>query len=253
MLDGHEFDLAALARRFPTGDPRVVTTDEGTFIEAADLDAVDFTDAARLVEVAAGILARLNGWAMLDDAGYRPVKLRNRFHRDREATDTHIVLGDEARTRDEASVVVVGTAEARLGGLNATITITATASNGGVPGIPPQPEGPRQLARAAAHSDADDLLVLIGTAGALGWDPLWKALEIIKVAVGGKAALLATGWITADDHEVFGYSANHPDASGTDARHARRPPTTLPSRVMSIEEGQQFIRDLAHRWLDSLP
>jgi len=190
---------------------------------------------------------------MLDDAGYRPVKLRNRFHRDREATDTHIVLGDEARTRDEASVVVVGTAEARLGGLNATITITATASNGGVPGIPPQPEGPRQLARAAAHSDADDLLVLIGTAGALGWDPLWKALEIITVAVGGKAALLATGWITADDHEVFGYSANHPDASGTDARHARRPPTTLPSRVMSIEEGQQFIRDLAHRWLDSLP
>jgi hypothetical protein len=101
MLDGHEFDLAALARRFPTGDPRVVTTDEGTFIEAADLDAVDFTDAARLVEVAASILARLNGWAMLDDAGYRPVKLRKRFHRDREAIDTHIVLCDEARTHDE--------------------------------------------------------------------------------------------------------------------------------------------------------
>ena len=250
MLDGHEFDLNALARLFPAGDPQVVTTDEGTFIEAAALDAVDFTDAARLVEVAAGILARLNGWAMLDDPGYRPVKLRNRFHRHRQATDTHIVLGDEARVRDEATVLVAGSAEARLGGLTATVR---TASSGGVSETPPQPEGPRQLARAATHPDADDLLALIGTAGALGWDPLWKALEIIKVALGGKAALLATGWITADDHDVFGYSANHPDASGTDARHARRPSTTSPSRVMSIEEGQQFIRDLARRWLDSLP
>lgn len=249
MLDGHEFDLGALARLFPAGDPRVVATDEGTFIEASALDAVDFTDATRLVEVAAGILARLNGWATLDDAGYRPVKLRNRFHRSREATDTHIVLADEVRRRDEVSVVV-GTAEARLGGLAATVT--ATTSSGGVSGTPRQPGRPRQLTRAAMHPDADDLLALIGTAGALGWDPLWKALEIIKVAVGGKAALLATGWITADDHDVFGYSANHPDASGTDARHARRPPTTPPGRVMSIEDGQQFIRDLARRWLDSL-
>jgi hypothetical protein len=253
MLDGHALDLAALVRRFPTGDPRVVSTDEGTFIEAAVLDAVEFTDTARLVETASDILARLNGWVMLDDAGYRPVKLRNRFHRDRlqrEAGDTHIALGDEARVRDEVSVVVVGTAEARLG---LSATITATASTGGVPGPPPIPEGQRQLARAAAHPDADDLLALIGTAGAFGWAPLWKALEIIKVALGGKTALLGTGWVTADDLDAFGYSANHPDASGADARHARRPPTTPPSRVMSIEEGQQFIRDLARQWLNSLP
>lgn len=250
ILDGHEFDLSTLARLFPAGDPRVVASAEGTFIEAAALDAVDFTDAARLVEVAADLLASLNGWAMLNDPGYRPVKLRNRFHRDRQSTDTHIVLGDEARMRDEATVLVVGSAEARLGGLSATVR---TASDGGVCGSPPQPEGPRQLARAATHPDARDLLTLIGTASTLGWDSLWKALEIIKVAVGGKAALLATGWISADDHDVFGYSANHPDASGSGARHARRPPTAPPGRVMSIEEGQQFIRDLARRWLGSLP
>jgi hypothetical protein len=58
---------------------------------------------------------------------------------------------------------------------------------------------------------------------------------------------------TPDDIEVFAYSANNRAASGDGARHARR---TLkgktPDRVMSIEEGQQFIRDLARRWLDSL-
>lgn len=250
MLDGHEFDLSALARLFPAGDPRVITSAEGTFIEAAALDAIDFTDAARLVEVATDLLASLNGWAMLNDPGYRPVKLRNRFHSNRQSTDMHIVLGDEVRVRGETTVLVVGSAEARLGGLSATVR---AASDGGVSGPPPQLEGPRQLARAATHPDARDLLTLIGTAGTLGWDSLWKALEIIKVAMGGKTALLATGWVTAEDHDVFGYSANHPDASGSGARHARRPPTTPPGRVMSIEEGQRFIRDLARRWLDSLP
>ena len=55
------------------------------------------------------------------------------------------------------------------------------------------------MARTTANADADELLALIGNAGALGWDPRWKALEIIRVAVGGRAALIATGWVTEDD------------------------------------------------------
>jgi hypothetical protein len=241
-LDGHEFDLAVLARHFPTGDPRIVNDDGRTYLEATALDDV-FNDGGQLVATASELLARLNGHAMLDDAGYRPVKLLNRFV-DGPA-DTHLVVGDQAGVREHAVVVAV-TAEARLGALVAGVAVD------GVP-VTPTPTGPRQLARAAANSDADDLLALIGNAGALGWDPLWKALEIIKVAVGGKAPLIATGWVTDDDLDEFGYSANHPDASGADARHARRPPGgKIPNRTMSIEEGQQFIRDLARQWLDSL-
>lgn len=241
-LDGHEFDLAALARDFPTGDPRIVNDDGRTYLEATALDDV-FNDGGQLVATASDLLARLNGHAMLDDAGYRPVKLLNRFV-DGPA-DTHLVVGDQTGVREHAVVVAV-TAEARLGALVAGVAVD------GVP-VTPTPTGPRQLARAAANSDADDLLALIGNAGALGWYPLWKALEIIKVAVGGKASLIATDWVTEDNLDEFGYSANDPDASGADARHARRPlGGKIPNRILSIEEGQQFIRHLACRWLDSL-
>ena len=40
--------------------------------------------------------------------------------------------------------------------------------------VAPRPRrGPHQLARAVANSDADELLALIGNAGALGWEVLW--------------------------------------------------------------------------------
>lgn len=239
-LVGHQFDLDALVELFPTGDPCVVRTAEETCLEASALDApFQAKDGGRMVETATAILARMNGTATLRDAGYRSVSLANQFHRENHK---HIMITDEARGRDSIGVHF---AEARLRGVG-------TLSVGGVPAIP-APEGPEQLARAAAHTDADDLLALIGSAPALGWDTLWKAMEIIRQALGGTKALLATGWVTPDEFDDFGYAANEPKASGDAARHARRPPTAPPAHVMTIEEGQGLIRDLARRWLDSLP
>jgi hypothetical protein len=246
LLKGQGFDLDALADLFATGDPRVIQAGDETFLEATVLDE-PFTakDGGRLVEFAEGILARMNGTAKLRDAGYRTVTLANQFHRDNHQ---HVMVYDEACIRDSISVARAGVAQGQVR-MSATVTAHAT----GVPAATPVPEGPRQLARAAAHSDADDLLVLIGSADTLGWDTLWKAMEIVRTAVGGKAALIATGWVTTAAFDEFGYAANEPQASGDDARHARRPPKTPPARIMTIEEGRQFIRDLARHWLDSLP
>jgi hypothetical protein len=242
-LAGHDLDLAALARHFPTGDPRIVVDDGHTYLEATALDA-RYGDGGALVATGGDILARLNGHAMLDDAGYRPVRLLNRFV---HGNTMHAVVSDEFHFREHV-VVVAGVAEARLGSLAAAAVVDGEAP------VAPAPQGPDQLARAAANSDADELLALIGNAGALGWDVLWKAYEIIRAAVGGTKALIHTGWVTQDDLDNFGYAANQPSASGPDARHARRlPPKRLPTHILPIEEGQQFIRDLARQWLDSLP
>ncbi|GLW90155.1 hypothetical protein [Actinokineospora globicatena] len=245
-LDGHELDLAALAHHFSTGDPRVVSDDEGTFIEASALETIGFDNSAGLVDTASHILAELNGAARLEDPGYRPVKLRNRFHR--APSDTHTLTSDEARLQEHATVLVVGAVEARIG-LSTTVT---GKSIGSIPGPAPEPKQRKHLTRAAAHPNVADLLTLIGRTEDLSWDVLWKAMEIVRADLGGTAALLATNWITADDFDVFGYSANHPDASGPAARHARRPPGTPPPWTMSIEQGQQFIRNLTREWLDSL-
>jgi hypothetical protein len=71
-LHGQPFDLDALARYFPTGNPRILVDDESTFLVIDDLDDV-FTEAGPMVEIAKEHLARLNGWAILADAGYRTV------------------------------------------------------------------------------------------------------------------------------------------------------------------------------------
>jgi hypothetical protein len=241
-LRGHDFDLATLARLYPTGDPKIVVDDGRTYIEATDLGPLD-GDAAQLIAVASAHLARMNGRALLD-SGYRPVRLLNRFV---DGSNVHIAVSDEARMREHVAVVAV-TAEARLGAL-----VVGAATTDGVTTVP-APDGPRQLARAAAHPDANDLLTLLGNANALDWVTLWKAMEIIRWNVGGTdAALVATGWVNADDLNVFGYTANNPAASGDDARHARRKlKGAIPNRTMTIEEGQAFIRDLARLWLDSL-
>lgn len=244
-LEGHGFDLEYLAAHFPTGEPRIIATDEGTFL-AADLGHL-MGDGGRLVEAASALLVRLNGCAVLADPGYRPVRLGNSFVREEHPTHSHVVLQDEARARDRATVVQLDAAESR----GKAYPVTALVN--GVPVQQPAPKAPADLARAATDKDVAELLDLVGKAEALGWDELWKALEIIKVRVGGKAALLATGWMTEDEHEEFGYAANHPDASGAAARHARRPPGgKVPSRVLSVAEGQQLIRNLACHWLDSL-
>ena len=182
---------------------------------------------------------------VVGDAGYQTVNLADQFHRENHR---HVVVYDEACIRDNISVTRAGVAQGEVR-MPATVTAHAT----GVSTTTPVPEGPRQLARAAAHPDADELLVLIGSGDTLGWDTLRKVMEIVKTDVGGKAALIATGWVTTTEFDEFGYAANEPQASGDDARHARRPPKTPPARIVTIEEGRQFIRDLARHWLDSLP
>jgi hypothetical protein len=213
-LVGHLFDLDALARQFPTGDPRVVVDGDGTFLATDDLDEV-FTQAGRMVKIANEHLARLNGWATLADASYRPVRLGSQFHREPAAGVKHVLVSDEARTRGSVTVVQVGTAEARGTAFGVAVV------TGGDPVQPPRPAGPRVLARR--NPDVDDLLAVVGKAERLSWPELYKVFEIIRDAVGGsRERLVATGWTTKADLSAFTGSVDHRAVSGFhEGRHAR--------------------------------
>lgn len=244
-LDGHEFDLVALARHFPTGNPRVVLNDEGAFLVSDELD--DAFGQPGLAGAAEEQLARLNGWATLADAGYRHVRLRDAFHREGTPQAHHVFAYDEARARDSVTVVSV-LAELRA---SATVTATATADDGEVIPSPP-PEGPTHLARR--NRDVDDLLAIVGKADALSWSQLYKCFEIIRNALGGgDDGLVATSWTSRATLRAFTGSANHHGVSGIhDARHARLPGRS-PTRAMTLDEAQAYIRDLVRNWLRSLP
>jgi hypothetical protein len=119
-----------------------------------------------------------------------------------------------------------------------------------------KPRGPRYLDQAASHPDLGELLALLGNAEQLTWIELYKAYEIILHAVsGGKKGmqtLAAKQAVPEDQINAFMGSANCPDVSGADARHARLsggPPT----RSMTLPDGRHFIRDLARRRLIDPP
>lgn len=198
-LDGHPFDLQALARNFPTGDPRVVQDDEGiTFMVTDTLDDV-LCDGTRVVEAADDQLVLLNGYATLVDPGYRPARLNRKFHREAEPDVRHLFGGDEARGSEGITVVATATAETRAG-----VLATAVATTDGVAVAPPPPLGPGLLARG--NQDLNDLLAIVGKAERLSWSQLYKAFEIIRDAV-GREGLYDNGWTTKRELSTFTGSA----------------------------------------------
>jgi hypothetical protein len=211
-------------------------------------DALDdvFGDGGRLVESAERKLVQLNGWTLLADAGYRPVRLRNRFHRESEPRVQHPVMSDEARLRDSITVVTPPSIDVRASAFG-----VATVA-GGFPVEPPPPPGPHHVARN--DQNVRDLLAVVGMAERLSWSELYKVFEIVREAVrGGNDGLVATGWTKKVELSAFTGSANHHLVSGIhESRHARQSGGP-PKQTMTIAEAQAYIRRLARSWLDSLP
>jgi hypothetical protein len=248
-LEGHQFDLDSLARHFSTGDPRVVVNEEGSFLESADFEGL-IDDVGRLVEIAGMHLARLNGYAVIQDSGFEKVGLQHRFIREDETgKHVHVALGATLRARAhvtaEAVVVLADTAEARATAYDAGTTDSTS-------GEPVPPDSVKYLSLAASNRDVAELLELLGGSDRLMWVELYKAYEIIRGALGnGQGGLVAAGWTSKRDLGRFTGSANHPGASGSDARHARQSGGP-PADVMTLGEAQQYIRQLAQQWLQSL-
>jgi hypothetical protein len=252
MLDGHPFDLRTLAGLFPNGDPSITQdpNDDGRyFLNTSALDAL-FAEPGAMHAAACALLVRLVGAARLEDDSFRSVQLVGRYDRPRPGgVDTKIYVHDTAVVRDRVTVVAVESIEshARVG--------TPTISIDGQSFEPAPPRGPRYLTFAHDHPDVAELLTLIGNADRLGWVELYKAYEIIRDAVSGGRNGIPTlaGRLDIPESEIkrFTGSANRPDVSGPDARHARQsgPP---PKQSMTLPDGRHFIRDLARRWLETL-
>jgi len=113
---------------------------------------------------------------------------------------------------------------------------------------PPRP-GPGYVQRAAADSDVAEVLEILGRAEPEpDWVELYKVFEIVSSRVPG---LDKKGWVTSAGIRAFTASANRPDVSGAQARHARMP-GGRPKGTMTLVEARQMISVLVAAWLDSL-
>ena len=228
-LKGHEFDLEALVQLFPSGPIRVIRENGDYYMLADEID--NRPQREQYYEVAPTILSTVNGLARVADPAFQPVVLSGSYV---EGERRHVVVQAESvnvRVRVNAAGVLV-------------------TSSDGVVQAPPLPPSPRRAATAATHPDVSEALLIMSQPTALGWGELYKVFEIVRESL-RPSTIDKAGLAKTRDLNAFRASANRPDLSGADARHARmsgEPPT----HHMSLPQGRRFISALVQNWIDSL-
>ncbi len=230
-LKGHEFDLITLAELFREGDPAVATDDEGYYLSFVAPDDL-FRDGGRLYEAASSLLCQVNGVGRANGSDFRPIGLVGRFS-DETGHQHQVVLADAAEVRGQAFAVAV-------------------AMNGQQVAAPPAP-GPGYVQLGRTHPDVAEALAILGKAGPPpDWVDLYKIFEIVRDNVGGRKALEQRRWVSASKLGAFTASADRPDISGAQARHARTDPKPPRGRTMTLAEARQMIGALVIAWMESL-
>ncbi|MDV7244458.1 MULTISPECIES: hypothetical protein [Rhodococcus] len=226
-LSGDRRDLQELAELLSAGDTRVVMDDGDYYLTSEDIDHP--LDKVPFSQAAARLLLRVNGLARAANADFRPVALAGRYDRG-DASETILVVEDSIDARDYASPIV------------------ASAPDDAVPPSSVRPSAHSQLgALIVAHPEVGEALGLMGHQYPLGWAEMYKVYEIVRVSVLPRT-IESLGWASKVEISSFTASANHPDVSGENARHARWP-SAPPRRTMTVESSRQFIGMIVTSWL----
>lgn len=204
-LAGGYYDLRFLAE-CQFGDADVTWSESETLLTSPIFEPLQ--QAGDVFRSAQRVLSRMNNVGRLGDQRYRWVQLN----------DT--VFDDSAPKRKTTKLV---RAEFRSGS-----KLTAVI-NGGVPG-PTLAE--RAYALAPTHKALEDALRAFGAADWVGW---YKVVEILEDE---RVDAVAEDCVTASELNRLTWTANHPDAAGDGARHARMNTDPPPEPHMSELEGQ---------------
>ena len=136
------------------------------------------------------------------------------------------------------------TIEVRAKAYAATVV---TSSDGKLTPQPP-PLGPRHA--AVQDANVAEALAILGKPTPLGWVELYKVYEIVRASGVLHTAADAAG-LKPSDVKLFTHTANHPEASGDEGRHARTQQQP-PKNPMPIEQARDLVSRLVRAWLDSL-
>lgn len=228
ILAGSPVDLDALVDAFREGDPRVVADDDGYYLTSAEFDGL--SNGSEFSQAASSMLQGINGVARALDGSYRPVSLAGRFVDG--SGITHVVAPpDTAEARDHALPPVI------RGELGQSVA---------------GPPGPAYFELAKTSPDVAKAQAILGKPlASLDWYDLYKLYEIVRRAAGGDGGLESKGWAGKKELSSFRISANHPDLSGEDARHAVMG-NQAPSYSTSLAEGRALISRLMIAWWDEL-
>lgn len=228
-LKGEAFDLEDLVELVTSPTLRVVKSGAEFILESATFESLEET--VPVLAEAQRLLPLLNGIGKLKRTAFRDVDVDGCVYE-------HPSDGDERR---QHAIVQMETLQVRVRFPQRSVLIDGQPAGPG----PGESETDRWLALAALDADVGDALHM--WSGSHDWVNLYRVFEIIE----GRADIVASGWASRNEAERFARTANHPDAVGADARHARSS-VQPPPKPMTLEEAAAFIRRNLTAWLESL-
>jgi len=198
------------------GEPIVKQQDDYWYLTGVKINAASTADEAR--QLAAGLLPFVNGMGRAHNSSYRPVGLASSVINENTPQTRHVFVEAHMEGRGRLTI----------GGVS-TPTAAALSS------------------KAHANPALMEAVARLGASPDLSWDDLYKIFEVLRDDAGGGDALRRRVALSKTEVARFTQSANHPQASGDLARHARMSQQP-PADPLTLEEGRQFIRDLITRW-----
>lgn len=228
-ITGHPFDLEELSGWFTDPNFRVVEDGSTFFLEAAELERQ--VGSADVHAAAQPLVKRMKGIAKLRSSSFRDVELSAGIRELDEQGEQrrHVVLAVatvEARAKVNAVLVKVGDSEP----------------------APPSPGSQQTDAwMRAASGDPDAQEAVDLWSGTHDWSRLYKVYEIVRA----RADIIRAGWASRAELTLFKRTANHEEAAGSDARHARsrQPPPPSP---MQLHEAEALLERILSSWIDTL-
>ncbi len=243
-LKGEAFDLEDLVELITSPDLRVVNEGADFFLESATFDRLD--GSVDVLQEAQWLLPRLNGAGKLKRHGFRDVDVDGHLIEFPVSGGERkeLVLGGSITPRGRVTHIVIQaqTLDGRVRLPAATIVVQGQP----MPGEPGTLETDRWLEHADRDPDIAEAIEIFG-GRPHDWVNLYRIFEIIE----GRADIIGSGWASRSETERFTRTANHPDAAGPEARHARSS-VQPPPRPMTLEEGVELIRRIMLGLLGSL-
>jgi hypothetical protein len=225
-LDGHSFDLADLPGMFTSPGLRVVQDESEYFLESSTFEVLDestavYGEARRLVPM-------INGAARLRSSSHRNVDVGHVIELTPDGPKRHaVVLPVTLTARTKVNAVIVRVGEA---------------------GPAPPPAGSRDEDKWMELAVQDDKVAKVlrwwGNKPH-DWFNLYKVFEILQDKV------TQNQWASRNEVGRFTRTANHEQAAGEGARHARSR-TVPPARPMTLSEADAFVERLVVEWLRSM-
>jgi hypothetical protein len=224
ILKGDPTDLKLLAESFANADTLIRQEGDLYTLSSSEFESLD--EAGKIAVTVKALIEHINGALLLALGSNVPVSSGGVYE-----------LGPDGSRRIYASVHIQGHCRAFATGqvVRADGTIEET-----------RPADPvRQWSDLALRDKAvGDVLTLLGTKPA-DWVNLYRLYEIVENDSGG---IERRGWATRATIRNFKHTANHPEATGLDARHGHLS-SDPPARAMLLGEAKALIHSIVQAWL----